>query len=62
MSADHGLISVTIPAAAKLTGISVQSIRRAIDKGDLVPRYPTTRPVLMWDEVKAWVDSAPTEH
>lgn len=54
-------ISMNIRQAAEATGVSVEIIRRAIEKGDLVPRYPSARPVLMTEEVRDWVDSRPTE-
>lgn len=53
-------ISATIPQAAEMVGLSADVIRRAIRSGELVPRYPTSRPVILLADLRAWVESAPT--
>ena len=59
-SVEANRVSVTIPQAAELVGLSTDVIRRAIRSGELVPRYPTSRPVLLMADLRAWVESAPT--
>ena len=46
-------VSYTIPEAAAVSGVSVSTIRRAIDKGDIIPRYPSRRPVIPAGELQA---------
>jgi hypothetical protein len=53
-------IAATIPQAAELVGLSPDSIRRAIRMGELVPRYPTSKPVILLADLRAWVESSPT--
>jgi len=54
-------ISLSYEDAAAVVGVSVDVIRRAVRAGDLVPRYPTSRPVLLRRDLEEWVESAPTE-
>jgi hypothetical protein len=54
-------ISYDIPSAAIATGHSESVIRRAIRAGDLIPRYPTSKPVIRAVDLQAWIDRAPTE-
>lgn len=54
-------IAYTIAEAAAACGVSEPVIRRAIRKGDLVPRFPTSRPVIPADELDDWIKSAPTQ-
>jgi hypothetical protein len=54
-------ISVDYKSAAEMTGHSVDVIRRAVRAGDLTPRYPTAKPVLLVEDLRAWVLRAPTE-
>jgi hypothetical protein len=53
-------IAATIPQAAELVGLSPDSIRRAIRAGEIVPRYPTSKPVILLADLRAWVESSPT--
>ena len=57
----RGKIALTIPHAAQAIDTSVQAVRRAVDKLDLVTYYPTTRPVLLVEDLTAWLKSRPTE-
>ncbi len=54
-------ISVDYHGAAEMTGVSVDVIRRAVRAGEMVPRYPTSKPVLLVEDLAAWVKRAPTE-
>jgi hypothetical protein len=53
-------ICVTVDQAAAMVGLSAQAIRRAILQGELSARYPTSRPVIMIEELHAWVDASTT--
>jgi predicted DNA-binding transcriptional regulator AlpA len=54
-------IAATIPQAAEMVGLSSDSIRRAIRKGQIVPRYPNGKPLILVADLRAWIESAPTE-
>lgn len=54
-------ISYTYAEAAEAVGVSKDVIRRAVAKGDLAPRYITSRPVLLADDLREWVAAAPSE-
>lgn len=47
--------------AARVAGVSVQSLRRANDAGLLTFRYPTSKPVVKRADLEAWIDSAPID-
>jgi excisionase family DNA binding protein len=53
-------VSYTYQDAAAAVGVSVDVIRRAVRTGDLEAHYPTSRPVILAADLKAWVESAPT--
>jgi hypothetical protein len=54
-------IAVTIDEAAALVGVSRDVIKRALRSGELIARYPTSRPVIFIDELRSWLQSCPTE-
>lgn len=54
-------ISYKIAEAAKAVGVSVSAIRAAYRSGALPVHYPTSHPVVMHDDLMAWVANAPTE-
>jgi len=54
-------VSYSLREAAEATGVSVDTIKRAIRAGNLVPRYPTSHGVLLEAELRAWVENSPTE-
>ncbi len=51
----------SIAEAAEATGVSDRTIRRAIEAGDLAVRYPTSRAVIPVDELRAWIESKPSQ-
>jgi hypothetical protein len=51
-------ICVTVDHAAAMVGLSAQAIRRAILQGDLTAHYPTSRPMIMVDDLRGWVESS----
>lgn len=61
MSAPIAAVSFDVQGAAAATGISVDVLRRAIRAGDLVAHYPTSKPLILADDLRAWIASAPTE-
>lgn len=61
MELEQGRLAYTYQEAAAAVGVSVDIIRRAVARGDLVPRYPSSRPVLPASEMQAWLEHLPTE-
>lgn len=53
-------IAYPIPEAAEMVGVSETTLREAHRNGDLEFRYPTSRPVVLHDDLLAWVAAAPT--
>jgi hypothetical protein len=47
--------------AAEAAGVSENTVRRAIDKGTLTPRYISDHPVIDVDDLREWIKTAPTE-
>lgn len=54
-------LAYTLADGAAACGISERVLRRAIDRGDLTVRYPTSRPVVLADELRDWLESQPSE-
>lgn len=62
MSADLSQrIAVTRSQAAELVGLSKDTIVRAIRGGKLQEHYPSATPVILVEDLRAWIESAPTE-
>lgn len=51
----------TLPEAAIVCGVGLTVIKEAADRGDLIKRYPSSRPVILADELDAWLKSRPTD-
>lgn len=54
-------IAYTVQEAADACGVSEQVVRRAVGKGDLTFHYPTSRPVLLAEDLRDWIATAPVE-
>lgn len=52
-------LAYNIQDAAEACGVSTEVIRRAIRSNDLPAAYPTSRPVILADDLKAWLEAAP---
>lgn len=61
MTAGLARIAYTLAGAAEATGLSERSIADAIRRGDLVAHYPTKRPQILAEDLRAWIEAAPTE-
>jgi len=64
MSETRVQLAYSIPNFAKSMDVSVDTIRKAIDNGDLIPSYPTKagrKPVIDLDEGKRWLKALPSE-
>lgn len=53
-------IAVTRDQAADLVGLSKDTVVRAIRSGDLIEHYVSAKPVILVDDLRAWIASAPT--
>lgn len=51
----------TLPEAALVAGVGLTVIKEAADSGELIKRYPTSRPVILAAELDDWLKSRPTE-
>jgi len=54
-------LAYTYEEAAEAIGVSITSIRRIVDRGDLVARYPTKKPVILATELEDYLEGLPTE-
>lgn len=55
-------IAVNLADASAMAGISLRTLRRAIDAKEIPVRYVTPRrPVVLIDDLRAWIEAAPTE-
>ncbi|WIE69215.1 hypothetical protein [Curtobacterium sp. MCLR17_054] len=57
-------LAYSIPNFANAVDLSVDTIRKAIDNGDLIPSYPTKagrKPIIMQEEGLRWLRSLPQE-
>lgn len=54
-------LAYSIPELADAVSLSVTSIRDAIDKGDLKPKYPNRKPIIPAAEAQRWLDSMSDE-
>lgn len=53
-------VSAGVTDAARLAGVSVDTIQKAVRSGDLPIHYPTRRGLILIEDLRAWVASAPT--
>lgn len=54
-------LAYTIEDAAIAAGVSKSTLNRAIANGDITRRYPNSKPVIMADELAAWLESLPVD-
>lgn len=54
-------LAYSIPEAAEIASTSVSVLRRKIAAHDLTVRYIGTKPVILADELKAWLEALPAE-
>jgi hypothetical protein len=54
-------LAYTLQEAADAVGMKLSALRAIIAKGDLAVKYPNSKPVIPADELKAWLDSLPSE-
>lgn len=56
-------LAYSIPEAAGATGLSVASVRKAIDQGYLPVTYPKplNKPVILVTDLANWLEASPSE-
>lgn len=54
-------VALNLKDAAVACGYSVDSIRFAIDRNELLPSYANTKPVIMVEELVRWVRTLPDQ-
>lgn len=54
-------IAYPYPVAARKAGISLDKLRQHIERGELVPSYVDSKPVIMHEELVRWLRSRPAE-
>lgn len=54
-------LAYSVPNLAAATDLSVDSIQKAIKKGDLVANYYGSKPLVTRDEARRWLDGLPNE-
>lgn len=54
-------IAYDMEGAGEATGHSKDVIRRAVRAGDLPVHYPTSKPVILADDLRAWIERSPSE-
>lgn len=62
MTVPEERVAFTPAEAARLAGVSLDAIRVAYRSGDLTAHYRSPqRPVILRDDLIAWIKAAPTE-
>lgn len=60
-SIERPKLAYNLNEAAAATGYSTSTLRIAIRRHDLIARYANTRPVILAEELRDWLESLPTE-
>lgn len=61
MEAQLNKLSYSLASLADATDLSVDSIQKAIKKDELVPSYFGSKPIILRDEARRWLDSLPND-
>lgn len=54
-------IAYSIPNFAAAVDLSIEKVRQHIARGELVPSYVDSKPLIMREEGERWLRSRPTE-
>ena len=54
-------LAVDTETAARMLGVSPSTIRAYVRRGDLIPRYCGTKPIIPVEELKYFLDRLPSE-
>ena len=51
----------TYQEASASVGVSVRTLQRLVERGDIVAKYVGTKPVIPAKELDAWLETLPSE-
>lgn len=54
-------LSLPVPLAAELVGVSRDVLELAIKRGECMVRYPNSKPLVRIVDLEAWLESLPTQ-
>ena len=54
-------IAYTYAEAARAIGQSLDTIRAHVALGNLTPRYPNSKPIILHSDLVAWAESLPVD-
>lgn len=54
-------LAYSLPNFAKAVDLSVDTVRKAIERGDLIPGYPNSKPIVSKAEGERWLSTLPAE-
>ena len=54
-------LAYTYPEASAAVGVSVRTLQRVVERGDIAVKYIGSKPVIQAAELGAWLDSLPSE-
>lgn len=54
-------LAYSIPEAADAVGYSETVVKEALGRGDLIPSYANTKPVILATELQRWLETLPAE-
>ncbi|MFK0042057.1 helix-turn-helix domain-containing protein [Paenarthrobacter sp. NPDC090517] len=54
-------LAYTYQEAANSVGVSVRTLQRLVERGELAVKYIGSKPVIRASELDAWLDSLPSE-
>lgn len=61
MTTELDKLAYSIPNLAAAVDLSVDTVRKHIDAGNLVPSYPNSKPIITRAEAQRWLNSLPAE-
>lgn len=54
-------LAYTYQEAANAVGVSVRSLQRLVERGDIAVKYIGSKPVIPAKELDAWLEALPSE-
>lgn len=54
-------LAYTYQEAANSVGVSVRTLQRLVERGDLAVKYIGSKPVIRASELDAWLETLPSE-
>lgn len=54
-------LAYSLPNFAKAVDLSIEKVRQHIDRGELVPSYVDSKPIIMQEEGLRWLRARPAE-